>query len=260
LSALTNEYLAITMEGSDYKLANTLFAQVGKACAAQKWRQYRRLRPEEMAGLVHKAITSNTNPFNLHQSLLSATSVHHINWLELVKQHNQQQAQLTQFGYKQSDLPTLDKASTYLLGQCYPEGCPAHPSYPSGHACFVGAAVTIVKALFDDREYLIKYMVPVVVKENNAFELTALHDGSQFHMTIGSELNKFASNVSIGRNWAGVHYRSDAQEGLNLGQEIAIDWLQEQARNYPLPEFKGFELTKMNGTRIRISGEIIELV
>jgi hypothetical protein len=35
-----------------------------------------------------------------------------------------------------------------LLPQAYPEGCPSHPAYPSGHATFAGAMVTVLKAFF----------------------------------------------------------------------------------------------------------------
>ena len=35
-------------------------------------------------------------------------------------------------------------------------------------------------------------------------------------MTIGGELNRLASNVAIGSNIAGVHWRSDGTESLYL--------------------------------------------
>lgn len=254
---LESEYLTLTIKGKDFDLANTLFAQVSKACAAQKWREFRRLRPEEMAGLLHRAIITRSNPFNLHQSLFIVSAVNHINWLNLVLKHNQFQSQIISFGYKQSELPTFKEASTYLLSQCYPEGCPAHPAYPSGHACFVGAAITIVKALFDDREYLIKHMIPMIVNPINSRELVPLRDGSQFQLTLAGEVNKFASNVSFGRIWAGVHYRSDGQAGLELGEEVALRWLCERARDYNNPKFDGFELTKMNGTRVKITRDFV---
>ncbi|MDO9241060.1 hypothetical protein [Methylicorpusculum sp.] len=53
-------------------------------------------------------------------------------------------------------------------------------------------------------------------------------------LTIGGEINKLASNISLGRDWAGVHYRSDGTEGLLLGEEVGIailkDWQQECCR------------------------------
>jgi len=60
-------------------------------------------------------------------------------------------------------------------------------------------------------------VVPVL---NNNCELTKL--------TVEGELNKLASNISIGRNWAGVHYFTDYYESLLMGEEIAIGILEEQ--------------------------------
>jgi hypothetical protein len=50
--------------------------------------------------------------------------------------------------------------------------------------------------------------------------------------TVGSELNKLASNISLGRNMAGVHYRSDHKQSLLLGEEIAISVLRDQRDTY----------------------------
>jgi hypothetical protein len=33
-------------------------------------------------------------------------------------------------------------------------------------------------------------------------------------LTVGGELDKLAGNVSYGRNFAGIHWRSDASAGL----------------------------------------------
>lgn len=41
-------------------------------------------------------------------------------------------------------------------------------------------------------------------------------------LSVGGELNKIAANVALGRNIAGVHWRSDATESLNLGEQVAI--------------------------------------
>jgi hypothetical protein len=40
--------------------------------------------------------------------------------------------------------------------------------------------------------------------------------------TVGGELNKLAANVALGRDTAGVHWRSDGVEGLNLGEGVAV--------------------------------------
>lgn len=47
-------------------------------------------------------------------------------------------------------------------------------------------------------------------------------------MTIYGEINKLASNVAIGRNWAGIHYRTDAVQGILLGEQVAIKFMEDQ--------------------------------
>ena len=39
---------------------------------------------------------------------------------------------------------------SYLLPQAYPDGCPLHPAYPSGHSTGIGSTVTMLKALSDE--------------------------------------------------------------------------------------------------------------
>jgi len=36
------------------------------------------------------------------------------------------------------------------------------------------------------------------------------------------ELDKLASNVSLGRNAAGIHWRSDSVQGLHLGEDLSV--------------------------------------
>ena len=51
-------------------------------------------------------------------------------------------------------------------------------------------------------------------------------------LTVEGELNKLAANISIGRNWAGVHYWSDYTESLRMGETIALGILEEQRITY----------------------------
>jgi hypothetical protein len=68
-------------------------------------------------------------------------------------------------------------------------------------------------------------------------------------LTIGGELNKLASNVALGRNIAGVHWRSDATESLKLGEQVAIGILRDQKETYN-EHFSSFTLVKFDGTQI----------
>lgn len=71
------------------------------------------------------------------------------------------------------------------------------------------------------------------------------------NLTVGGELNKIASNVALGRNIAGVHWRSDATESLKLGEAIAISVLADQKNCYN-EQFEGFSLTKFDGTTVTV--------
>ena len=70
-------------------------------------------------------------------------------------------------------------------------------------------------------------------------------------LTVGNELNKLAANVGIGRNLAGVHWRSDSSEGLRLGEAVAVGILTDLRSTYR-EDFSGFSLTRFDGTTIII--------
>jgi hypothetical protein len=63
----------------------------------------------------------------------------------------------------------------------------------------------------------------------------------------------------MGRNWSGVHYRSDAEAGIRLGEDVAISILQDMAGTYT-EDFKGFFFKRYNGNKVQITpgGEVIE--
>jgi hypothetical protein len=44
-------------------------------------------------------------------------------------------------------------------------------------------------------------------------------------LSVGGELDKLASNVALGRNAAGIHWRSDSVQGLHLGEAVALSTL-----------------------------------
>jgi hypothetical protein len=69
-------------------------------------------------------------------------------------------------------------------------------------------------------------------------------------LTVGGELNKVAANIAMGRNIAGIHWRTDSSESLTLGEEVALGILAEQQATYN--EGGGFTLTKFDGTTITI--------
>ena len=72
-------------------------------------------------------------------------------------------------------------------------------------------------------------------------------------LTALGEINKIANNVAIGRNTAGVHWRSDGDESLKLGEEITISILRDHKKTYHEAEnFGGFTFRKFDGTVVTI--------
>jgi membrane-associated phospholipid phosphatase len=185
-----------------------------KAAWYQKWMVHRRLRPEEYAGRVHNHQQGKAR-YPVHPTLLGSQAVDAV----------------------------VDVYGSYLLPMAYPEGCPAHPAYPSGHATVAGACVTMLKAFFNE-----SFPIPQPqVASDDGLELVEY----QGTLTVGGELDKLASNVAMGRVLAGVHWRSDAAEGLKLGEAVAISLLRDLTATYP-EDFRGFSLTKFDGTPITI--------
>ncbi len=247
--SMKNEGSGLTMGPPDaYGLIGGVALTALRAVWAQKWRCDRRLRPEAMAGLVHKAKVTGNNKYNLHNSLFEEHKGYDL--LELVRTHNRQQANLPH-----NAMPYA-LAGTYLLSQVFPEAAPEHPSYPQGHATEAGSCVTVLKAIFDENAKIISKVVPVKGNPDDPTQLIPLTNAEGANqLTVGGELNKLAFILAMGRDFAGVHYRSDAQNGLFLGEKVAISYLQDHARIYQEDGFTGFELTKFDGTKIRITGD-----
>jgi hypothetical protein len=67
---------------------------------------------------------------------------------------------------------------------------------------------------------------------------------------------KLAGNIALGRDAAGVHYRSHSVRGLFVGEQQALGLLRDYSRTYN-EHFDGFIVRKFNGDRLKIaSGEI----
>jgi len=186
-----------------------------KAAYCQKWMVHRRLRPEALGGLIQKT-RAGIRPYPIHSSLLESGAVDAV----------------------------FSRMGSYLLPQAYPEGCPLHPSYPAGHAAIAGACSTVLKACFDG-----EMLLPGCVEPDA--EGLKLIMCSKYSPTVGDEINKLAFNVAMGRNWAGIHYRSDAIAGLQLGEEVGISVLQDLACTYT-EDFKGFSFKRFDGTNVHV--------
>src|SRR5205814_256114 len=82
---------------------------------------------------------------------------------------------------------------------------------------------------------------------------------TDYSPTVGDEIDKLAFNIAMGRDWAGIHYRSDGIAGLRLGEDVGISILQDLARTYT-EDFKGFSFKRFSGTEVHITaqGEVTE--
>jgi hypothetical protein len=188
-----------------------------------KWQVHRRLRPECFGGRIETHATGRRQ-YDFHTDILQCDAVARVR-----AQHG-----------------------TRLLPVAFPEGCPIHPAYPSAHACNAGACATVLKAFFDP-DYVLPHPVEATA------DGSALQPWRGTGLTLGNEINKLAGNIALGRDAAGVHYRSDSIRGLFVGEQQALGLLRDYSRTYN-ERFGGFIVRKFNGDRVKIaSGEVRRL-
>lgn len=227
-----------------------------KAVRYQKYNVHRRMRPEALAGRIHKC-----------DDLKSIAPE-----LENIKSDISDTGILSQINTQNGG------GDNFLLPMAFCEGSPMHPAYGAGHATVAGACITILKAFFDHSHPLnivpkseaqmeVKNLIEdltgstdfescnlAYVSVQNGKKLDVIpvldQDCNLSTLTVEGELNKLASNISIGRNWAGVHYFTDYYESLLMGEQIAIGILEEQKLTYA----ENFSMTipLFNGESLRI--------
>ena len=225
----------------------------------QKWCVHRRLRPEVYAQRLElfrlgKLGNSPGKPFQdstFNKFFRQGADVwHKTKVLDRIFEHNRKQNLAQNRG---------DGDGTWLLPIAFPEGSPTHPAYPGGHSAFIAAAATIAKAFFADDEFR-SPQVPV----DDGQQLVSFRGQP---LTIHGELNKLIANVTLFRDGAGMHWRTDgtalgknsdsrSKTGLEtggnlLGEKMAISMLRDIKRTYREEvgtfRFKG------------ISGDLIEI-
>ena len=224
----TNPYIGSQTQFGDITFGNknvlSLIAQAAllgqKGAYYHKWLVHRRLRPECFAGRVEVHL-SGRKSYDIDSEILDCDAV------ARVKKVN----------------------GTCLLPVAFPEGCPTHPSYPAAHATNAGACATILKAFFNE-DYPIPHPVDATA------DGTDLVPWKGQPLTLGNEINKLAGNIALGRDAAGVHYRSDSVNGLFVGEEQALGLLCDYSRSYN-ERFDGFVLSTLRGEKVRIvNGEL----
>lgn len=228
----------------------------------QKWCVHRRLRPEvygQRLELFRRGELGNSSGKDIFQSdlflqLFSETAAEVLSKTEVLGRifdHNKQQ---------NIDNDRADRDGTWLLPIAFPEGSPTHPAYPGGHSAFIAAGATIAKAFFADVEF-----PNPVVPTPDGMELKP-YNGEK--LTVHGELNKLISNVTLFRDGAGMHWRTDGTaSGSNagvdrpgvgirtggnlLGEAMAVSMLRDIKRTYR-EEVGTFEFRGIGGNLIRI--------
>jgi hypothetical protein len=185
----------------------------------QKWFVHRRARPEVPGAIAHLIKTGQQayTDVTLSSDLMNSKALANI-----FKLHG-----------------------SYLLPQAFPEGSPSHPSYPTGHGMVAGACIAVLKFFFDGNFVISN---PMVTNPSG----TSLTPYTGSPLTVNGELNKLGHNVTFGHGiHAGIHYRSDSDESLILGEALAISILQDKASSYN--EKFSATITKFDGTTATIA-------
>jgi hypothetical protein len=210
-----------TFGGPDFA---AVLAQVAKLALNtvwyQKWVVHLRHRPESGAGLIHLINRGSTFDAQPLPRVFNSQALHQ----------------------------SSSKYGSDLLSQPFPEGSPAHPAYPTGHGTVGGACITILKFFFDG-DYVL------YAPQESSSDGTTLGswdpmdhpDYLRGNLTVNGELHKLAHNVTFGHGLhGGIHWRSDSDWSMTLGEAVAIRFLQDLACTYKEPFSITF--TKLDGT------------
>jgi hypothetical protein len=155
-----------------------------RAAYWQKYFVHRAVRPEAYGGLAHHRLANGVSDYPLHDDFLNSEALDR----------------------------SKARYGTYLLSQTYPEAAPLHSTYPGGATSVGAVTATILKAFFDESRVIANPVQP------DPADPTRLVPYSGPPLTVGGELNKLAVNFGFGRNWAGIHWRSDASASMALGR------------------------------------------
>lgn len=217
----------------------------------QKWGVHRRLRPEEFGGRVHlhmrgqrnylinSILTTNTASTSPQypasgRAVLDAIFAHNKHQNENRRQVSNRDLVDPTKGTNNQPIVTAPDEGTWLLPIAFAEGAPLHPAYGAGHATVAGACATILKAFFATDQLVQISVVP----NRDGTELQRYEGTDAAQITVGGEINKLAANISLGRNFAGMHWRSDHTQSLLLGEQVAIRLLQSQTCTFTEADYE----------------------
>jgi hypothetical protein len=182
----------------------------------QKWFVHRTIRPEAFGGLVHHHFV-NGRDYPLHDDILASEAL---------------DRSFGEFG-------------SYLLSGHFPEGAPNHGSYPGGASSSASIQATLLKAFFDEN-----FVIPDPVQPDPSDPSRLIpYVGPQ--LTVGGELNKLATNLGQGRNWAGIHWRSDAASSLPHAEQVGLALLRDEKATFA-ESFDGFTFSRFDGSTVQV--------
>ncbi|HEY2568768.1 MAG TPA: vanadium-dependent haloperoxidase [Candidatus Udaeobacter sp.] len=214
-----------TFGGPDFAAAITAVAGLAiNNVWYQKWYVHLRHRPESGGAILRQILTGHRGTIDarLNDNVLNSLAVQ----------------------------SSFNKYNDYFLSQAFPEGSPTHPAYPTGHGAVAGACITVLKFFFDGN-----FVIPnPVVPGSDGLSLVPYTGGDAGQITVNGELNKLANNVSFGHGiHSGIHWRSDTDSSIKLGEALAISVLQDRALTYN--EKFTVRFTKIDGTTATISNQ-----
>src|SRR5438876_5928802 len=214
-----------TFGGPDFAAAITAVAGLAiNNVWYQKWYIHLRHRPESGGAILRQILTGSGDTLDatLNDNVLNSRAVQ----------------------------SSFNKYGDYFLSQAFPEGSPTHPAYPTGHGTVAGACITILKFFFDG-----DFVIPnPVVPSSDGLSLQPYTGGDAGQITVNGELNKLAHNISFGHGiHSGIHWRSDTDSSIQLGEALAISILQDRALTYN--ERFTVRFTKIDGTTATISNQ-----
>ena len=207
-------------------IAGTLAAVANEALKAvwyQKWWVHLRHRPESGGAIVYLQKTKQGGSIEGHVSDTVINS--------------------------QAVEASFQANNSYFLSQAFPEGSPTHPAYPTGHGTVAGACITALKFFFDG-EY--QFEKPLMPSGDGTTTAAYAAPPGESALTVNGELHKLAHNISFGHGiHAGIHWRSDTDTSIQLGEAVALSYLQDKARTYN--ERFSISLKKLDGTPATIT-------
>ncbi|MEO8990481.1 MAG: vanadium-dependent haloperoxidase [Acidobacteriaceae bacterium] len=214
-----------TLGGAD--IAATLGEISAKALDVvwyQKWFVHLRPRPESSGGIAY---LTKTNQLGSLQARLNSN-----------------------FLNSQALAASYAANNSWFLSQPFPEGSPAHPAYPTGHGTVGGACITMLKFFFDGNAPIPSPVVP----SSDGLALVPYTGADASQITLNGELNKLAHNITFGHGLhGGIHWRSDSDSSMRLGEAFALSYLRDKVMTYNEPVT--VHLTKLDGTTATISNQ-----